>query len=145
LHDDWGAIGVGLTIHVWSDDEYFAPAGAGGVLQGGKFDAAVFSHGPGPPYANLAQDYGCADFPPNGFNVDRYCNRAVDAANDRYQQSFDAAERARLGAASQRTIDADAPAIILYLRIALSAFDDRLRGYHPSAYTSWGDPLQLDI
>lgn len=145
LHDDWNAIGVNATIHVWSDTEFFAPSSAGGVLQGGRFDAALFSNGRASLYADFTSYYTCGSFPPNGFNTDRYCNPKVDALNVRYQQSFDPAERKRLAAEMQRLIDADAPGVVLYQRIFVSAFDNRLHGYRQSTFSSWGDPLQLDI
>lgn len=145
LHDDWGAIGVNVTIHVWSDSQFFAPASESGVIQGGRFDAALFSNGRASLYADFTSYYTCDAFPPNGFNADRYCDRKVDALNARYQQSFDAAERKRLAAQIQRLIDADVPGIVLYQRIFVSAFDNRLRGYDQSTFSSWGDPLQLDL
>lgn len=145
LHDDWGAIGVNVTIHVWSDSQFFAPSSAGGILQSGRFDAALFSNGRASLYADITSFYTCGSFPPNGFNTDRYCNPKVDALNARYQQSFDPAERKRLAAEFQRQIDADVPGIVLYQRIFVSAFDNRLRGYNQSSFSSWGDPLQLDL
>ena len=145
LHDDWGAIGVNVTIHVWSDSQFFAPASEDGVIYGGRFDAALFSNGRASPNADISSYYTCASIPPNGFNVDRYCNPKVDALYARYTQSFDPAERKRLAAEFQRLIDADAPGIVVYQRIFVSAFDNRLRGYHQSTFSAWGDPLELDL
>jgi len=145
LHADWGTVGVAVNIRVWADSEFFAPAGSGGVVQGGKFDGAMFSNGGQPLYASVSSYYTCADFPPNGFNVDRYCNPKLDALNARYAQSFDPAERKRLAAQMQRILDADVPGIVFYQRIYVSAYTNRLRGYHPSTFSSWGDPLQLDL
>jgi peptide/nickel transport system substrate-binding protein len=145
LHADWGAIGVTVNIHVWADSQFFAPATAGGVIQSGKFDAALFSNGGAPLYATLTSYYTCADFPPNGFNVDRYCNPRVDTLNARYAQTFDPAQRKEIAADFQRLLDADVPGIVFYQRIYVSAYTNRLRGYHPSTFSSWGDPLQLEI
>jgi peptide/nickel transport system substrate-binding protein len=145
LHDDWGALGVNVTLHVWSDSEFFAPSSAGGILQSGRFDAALFSNGRATPYASLSSYYTCASLPPNGFNFDRYCNPKADALNARYERSFDPAERKRLAAQFQRILDADVPGIAVYQRILVSAFDNRLNGYHPSTFSAWGDPLQLDM
>jgi peptide/nickel transport system substrate-binding protein len=144
LLNDWGAIGVAVEIHVWPDSTFFAPSGEGGIIQGGKFDAALFSNGPF-PYANVDTEYTCKAFPPNGFNSDRYCNPRVDALNARYTQSFDPAERAKLAASMQKLLDEDVPGVVMYLRKFVAAYDSRLHGYHPSAYTAWGDPLQLDL
>jgi len=145
LRDDWTALGVAVTIHPWSPAQYFAPAASEGVLQSGTFDAAVFSNGPGPVYANINGLYDCASFPPNGFNYARLCDRAVDALNDRYLNRFDARERVPIAMEMQRRLDADIPLIVLYERTFLAAHDARLTGYHPSAFSYWGDPLQLDL
>jgi peptide/nickel transport system substrate-binding protein len=144
LLNDWGAIGVGVQIRVWPDSTFFAPLDAGGIIQSGKFDAVLFSNGPF-PYANIDTVYACKAFPPNGFNSDRYCNPRVDALNARYTQTFDPAERTKLAASMQRQLDDDAPGIVTYLRKYVEAYDNRLHGYHLSAYTAWGDPLQLDL
>jgi peptide/nickel transport system substrate-binding protein len=144
LHQDWGAIGVGVSVHVWSDSQFFAPSAAGGVVQSGKFDAALLSQG-GALYANVSPYFTCDSFPPNGFNIVRYCNPKVDALNAKYEQTFDPARRKRLAASMQRLIDADVPVIVLYERLSVSAFDDRLRGYRPGTFNSWGDPLRLDL
>lgn len=145
LHDDWGAIGVNVTIHVWSDSQFFAPSSESGVIQGGRFDAALFSNGRASLYADFTSYYTCGAFPPNGFNTDRFCDPKVDRLNAEYQQRFDPAGRKRIAAEIQRLIDADVPGIVLYQRIFVSAFDNRLRGYNQSTFSSWGDPLQLDL
>jgi peptide/nickel transport system substrate-binding protein len=145
IHDDWGQIGVAVTIHTWSDAQFFAPYAEGGALQTGKFDVANLAQSVGPIYANINGVYDCASIPPNGFNVYRYCNHAVDALNDRYLKSFDPAARKATAAAMQRAINADLPAIVLYERLFLAAYTNKLTGYHPSAYSYWGDPLEMDI
>jgi peptide/nickel transport system substrate-binding protein len=145
LHDDWTAIGVGVTIHAWAAAEYFAPASAGGVLETGKFDAAIAAGSLGPVYANINGTFDCASIPPNGFNFSYGCDPAIDALNDRYLQSFDAPERESIAAAMQRRLNDRVPAIVLYERTFLAAYDERLTGYHPSSFSYWGDPLQLDI
>ena len=145
MHDDWQAIGVAVTIRTWSDAQFFAPYAEAGVLQTGKFDSANYSQSLGPIYANINGVYDCASIPPNGFNVNRYCNRAVDALNDRYLHSFDPRERKAIAREFQRRIDADLPVIVLYERSFLAVYDTRLTGYHPNRFSYWGDPLQLDI
>jgi peptide/nickel transport system substrate-binding protein len=145
LHDDWGKIGVNVIIHTYATSQYFAIYAAGGIIQNGKFDGALFSQGLGPVYANVNGVFDCASFPPNGQNATRYCNHKVDALDDAYIQSFEGAQRHVTAAAMQRMIDADKPAIMLYERTFLSSHDARLTGYHPNSYSYWGDPLQLDI
>jgi peptide/nickel transport system substrate-binding protein len=145
VHDDWGRLGVAVTIHTWADAQFFAPVSAGGIIQSGKFDVANYSIGVGPIYSAINGYYDCAGIPPNGFNVPRYCNRAVDALDDRYLHSFDPAERHALAARFQRIISDDFVGIVLYERNFLAAYDARITGYHPNAYSFWGDPLDLNI
>jgi peptide/nickel transport system substrate-binding protein len=145
LNDDWKKIGIGVTIHTWATPQFFATYAAGGILQTGKFDVALFSQSLGPLFANVNGVYDCAGVPPNGANADRYCNHAVDALNDRYLHSYDPAVQKAAAYQMQRLIDRDAPAIVLYERAFLAVYDDRLTGYHPNPFSYWGDPLQLDI
>jgi len=144
LRQDWGAIGVRVNTHVWSDASFFAPSSSGGVLQTGKFDAALLSQG-GTYYADVSQYFACASLPPNGFNIVRYCNPKVDALNAKYEQTFDPRERKKISGEVQRLIDADVPVIVTYQRLFVSAFDDRLRGFHPGTFAAFGNPLELDI
>ena len=145
LHDDWGKVGVNVVIHTYSPAQFFAIYAAGGIIQTGKFDGALFSQGLGPVYANVNGVYDCNSIPPRGLNATRYCDHAVDALDDRYIHSFDPAVRHATAATMQRAIHADAPAIVLYERTFLSSYDSRLTGYHPNSYSYWGDPMQLDI
>ncbi len=145
LRDDWTALGVDVTIHAWSTAQYFATSAAGGTLETGKFDAAIAAGGLGPLYANLNGVFDCASVPPRGFNLAHFCDPGVDALNDRYLNSFDPSQRVTIAAAFQRRLAAEVPAIVLYERTFLAAFDARVTGYHPNAFSFWGDPLQLDI
>ncbi len=145
LREDWGRIGVQTTIHSWAGALLFGPVEAHGVLDGGKFDAALIMGPGGVLYIDVRRNLTCATIPPHGFNETRYCNRALDALNDRYETSFDPNERKRIGAAMQRILDRDVPVIVIYQPRILSAFDARLRGFNPSPFSDWGDPLKLDI
>jgi peptide/nickel transport system substrate-binding protein len=145
LHDDWGKVGVNVQIHTYATTQFFAIYSAGGIIQSGKFDGALFSQGLGPIYASINGVFDCNSFPPNGQNATRYCNRTVDALDDRYIHSFDPATRHTVAATMQQIINADVPAIMMYERTFLSSHDSRLTGYHPNSYSYWGDPLQLDI
>ena len=144
LKEDWAKIGVGVSIHMWSTPQFFAPYSSGGVLQTGRFDAALFSASLGPVFANINGVYDCASIPPHGANGDRYCNHEVDALNDRYLHSYDARVRHQAAAEMQRIIDNDVPGVVIYERTYLSVYDERLAGYHPNSFSFWGDPLELD-
>jgi peptide/nickel transport system substrate-binding protein len=145
LRDAWTAVGANVTIHPWAAAQYFATYAAGGILQTSKFDAALLAESVGPVSANLSGTLDCAGIPPNGFNMGHYCDHAVDASNSRYLADFDPVARKREAAFFQRRIDDAIPTIPLYERVFVAAYDAHLSGYHPSAFTYWGDPMQLDI
>lgn len=145
LKQDWAMIGVGVTIDTWSTPQFFAAYDNGGILQRGRFDGALFSSSLGPIFANINGVYDCASVPPHGDNVDRYCNHNVDALSDSYLHSYDPHARHEAAASLQRLLESDVPGIALYERTYLSVYDGRLRGYHPNAFSFWGDPLQMDI
>ena len=145
LKEDWNNVGVGVTIHTWPTSQFFAIYANGGIIQNGKFDAALFSQSLGPVFANINGVYDCAGVPPNGQNASRYCNHTVDALDDRYLHSYDPKVRKDTAYAFQRIIHGETPTIIIYERAFLAVYDARLTGYRPNPFSYWGDPMQLDI
>lgn len=145
LKENWNKLGVGVTIHTWSTSQFFAIYSAGGIIQNGKFDAALYSQSLGPVYANINGVYDCAGAPPNGQNAARYCNHRVDADDDRYLHSYDAKVQKESAADFQRLIDRDCPTIMIYERAFLAVYDQRLTGYHPHPFSMWGNPMEMDI
>lgn len=144
LRAGWAKIGVGVAVKSFAIGTFFAPASAGGILNTGKFDAAMLSL-QGTVLADVALDYGCAYAPPNGFNVSRYCNHAVDAAMDAYNRSYDPKVRAPLARRFQREIDDDAPAIVTYERDFIYAFSAALTGFTPTGFGSFDNFLDVDM
>ncbi|HEY5348103.1 MAG TPA: peptide ABC transporter substrate-binding protein [Candidatus Lustribacter sp.] len=146
LQSDYTKIGVAATIHAYASGTFFGPYAAGGIVQTGKFDAALHSESLGPVYANVNGVLTCSSIPPNGFNETRYCNKTVDKLNDVYLHSYDRAVQDKAAAQFQRIIDRDAPLIMIYERAFLAVYDKRLTGYHPNSFSSWGgNPMQIDI
>ena len=145
LKEGWSKIGVGTTIHTWPTNQFFAIYANGGIIQTGKFDAALFSQSLGPVFANINGIYDCAGIPPNGQNGSRYCNHKVDALNNEYLHSYDANVQEKSATEFQRIIYNDAPTVVIYERAFLSVYDERLTGYHPNPFSYWGDPMELDI
>ena len=144
LHDDWGAIGVGVTIHTYATSQFFTTYSEGGIIQNSKFDVASFSQSAN-LYANVNGLYDCAGIPPHGQNSTKYCNKSVDAAINDYLHTLDPALMKKYAKEFQTQIDRDAPAIILYERGFLAVFDNHLTGYHPGGFTTFGDPMMLDM
>jgi peptide/nickel transport system substrate-binding protein len=146
LQSDYTQIGVAATIHAYASGTFFGPYSAGGILQTGRFDAALLSQSLGPVYGNVNGVYTCDTIPPNGFNQTRYCNHKVDALNGVYLHSYDRAVQDKAAAGFQRLIDDDAPVITIYERAFLAVYDKRLTGYHPNSFSNWGStPWTIDI
>jgi peptide/nickel transport system substrate-binding protein len=146
LQSDYTKIGVATTIHNYASGQFFGPYAAGGIIQTGKFDAALHSQSIGPVYGNINGVLTCNSIPPNGFNETHYCNKQVDALNDAYLHSYDPAVQNKAAAQFQRIIDNNAPLIMLYERAFLAVYDKRLTGYHPNSFSNWGgDPMNIDI
>ncbi len=145
VRDGWARIGVDASVRSWAPAEFFGPYGTGGTLEAGKFDVALLAAGLGSVYADLGGSFDCASVPPAGSNFSRYCNRALDGLIRRYDSTSDAVIRRRESREMERILDADVPAIVLFERTFTSVYDARLRGYAPSAYSAWGDPLDLEF
>jgi len=146
LQGDYDKIGVSTTIHTYASGEFFGPFSAGGILQTGKFDAALFSNAQGPVYANVNGNWTCDSVPPRGFNQSRYCNHEVDQLNDRYLHSYDRSVQDAAAARIQQLIDADAPLVTIYDRAFVAVYDKRLTGYRPTSFAWFGsEPWNIDI
>ncbi|MGH7727918.1 MAG: peptide ABC transporter substrate-binding protein [Vulcanimicrobiaceae bacterium] len=140
----WKQLGVSLVVKHYLSSLFFAPAEAGGIIFGGKFDVVAFAWG-GDPVQGLANLYSCGRFPPDGQNDLRYCNRAVSAAIDHAQVHYDAASRSADLALVQRQIFADAPTIVLDNRRELYGYNSDLRNFHPNPVAPFDDMMNVDI
>jgi ABC-type transport system substrate-binding protein len=116
-----------------------------GVIETGKFDAALLSQAVPLLFADIGGAYTCAGIAPHGANFVRYCDPKVDALNEGYVQTYDPRRRKAIAAQMQRLVDEDCPMIEIYERAFVSVYDARLTGYAPNPYSNWGDPLELDI
>lgn len=144
LRAAWSKIGIAVATKAYADAQYFAPASAGGTLMSGRFDGALLSL-PGLYDADISPYYGCAYAPPRGLNVDRFCDRDVDAALRAYTSSLDPNVRAKLAARFQRRIDDAAPTIVLYERGFVYAYSRRLTGLRPGNFTAYDNFMDVDV
>jgi peptide/nickel transport system substrate-binding protein len=146
LQSDYTKIGVAATIKNYATGQFFGPYSAGGIVQTGKFDATLHSQSLGPVYGNVNGVLTCNSIPPSGFNETHYCSPQVDKQNDVYLHSYDSKVQDKAAAVIQKTVDDDAPLIMIYERAFLAVYDKRLTGYHPNSFSNWGsDPMNIDI
>lgn len=106
-------IGVDLQLKGFDYATLYAAAQSGGILNGGKFDLAMYAWVSGADPDDSSQ-WTCAMIPPAGNNVSRYCSPAMEAAQRLALSTFDRTVRRRAYAQSQSLLLRDAPAAFVY-------------------------------
>jgi peptide/nickel transport system substrate-binding protein len=131
LQEEWRAVGADISTKGVVSPIFFATAGEGGTLQAGKFDVALGSWINGVDPDDSTQ-YMCAQFPPNGQNVDRFCNPQLDAAEQIALSSFDQNVRKRSYAIIQKIIAQQLPSIIVGFAEQQDVANVDFAGYRPA-------------
>ena len=132
LQQELRAAGVSLTLRAYTPTEFRAPAASGGPLYGGRFALAFFE-----PFGSSDPDthyyLGCSEFPPHGFNMQRFCDPIVDAAQAAGARSYDRATRLREAALVQRRVALAVPFVALYQTNAVDIIPANLTGFRSSS------------
>lgn len=140
LHD----VGIEVDSRTFAPNIFRAPAAAGGMLYGGKFELALY-----PRTLEAVSDvyglYGCPNIPPHGENATRYWSPQVDALLAQVEQSYDSPTRRRLFAQVGRRLVADVPTIMLYVWKGGYAANKHVTGFHPPVLTPFDDMMQVDV
>jgi peptide/nickel transport system substrate-binding protein len=131
------AAGIDVSVKTFPGDVLFAPAGEGGILQGGKFDLAVAGW-----YAGVDPDdstlFTCVNAAPHGYGYSRYCSAEMDAAQNMALQNYDLPTRKRAYARIQELLGRDVPAIIFYYERMMHPISENFKGFAPNPSTeSW--------
>jgi ABC-type transport system substrate-binding protein len=140
LHD----VGIEVDARKFAPNVFRAPAAAGGILYGGKFELALY-----PRTLEAVSDiyglYGCPNIPPHGENATRYCSPRVDALLAQVEQSYDPATRRRLFSQVGRQLITDVPTIILYVWKGGYAVNRHVIGFVPPLLTPFDDMMNVDV
>lgn len=131
LQAQWRQVGVDAQIKSYPSSVLFAPAGAGGIERGGRFDAVMHSwaNGADPDDSDL---FECRWIAPAGDNVYRFCDPAVDAAEHAALASNDIAVRKAAYARIQDIVATQVPLIMLWFDRYDYAVNSDLRGFTPA-------------
>lgn len=142
---NWRDVGIDAQVKTYVASLFFASYGAGGILQGGKFDAAFFAWINGVDPDDSTQ-FMCNQFPPGGQNVFHFCDPRVDAAERTALESYDPAIRKKAYATIQRELAEQVPTIIAWFVRRISVENSDLKNYRPAhAVTSWWNPYEWEI
>jgi peptide/nickel transport system substrate-binding protein len=138
----WQPLGVTLTPKHYNSALFFQVTG--GIVYGGKFDATNFSWQLTPD-DDLNPQTSCTMMPPNGQNIARWCDPAVQALLERLKATYDEAGRKAIIAQAMPKIVDDAPFVVLYILEDLNAYNKDLTGWHPNDTTPFDDFMNVDI
>lgn len=131
VQSQWRAVGVEAVPKFYTTPLFFASYGAGGIVQGGKFDVAFFGwvNGVDPDDSTL---FRCDRIPPRGNNVYGLCDRTLDAAEDVALRSSDRAVRKSAYDTVQRELADRVPAIFVWFNRRVSVVNTDLRNWRPA-------------
>ncbi|HET9097348.1 MAG TPA: peptide ABC transporter substrate-binding protein [Candidatus Baltobacteraceae bacterium] len=131
MQDAWRHVGVDVSIKNFSSSQLYATLGAGGIEQSGKFDVAFenWANGSDPDDSILVR---CGMSPPAGWNIYHFCNRELDAAEDRAMSSYDRATRKAMYGRVQEILASELPFIVLWYQRQLDVVNTDFRNYRPA-------------
>ena len=115
----------------------YATMGQGGILQNGRFDLAWtgWIAGVDPDQSSL---YMCSAWPPNGNNDPRYCNPALDAAEEEALTHFDTPTRKAAYAKIEAILTRDVPMPAIWWPRLLQPINPDFKNFAPNPVVeSW--------
>jgi peptide/nickel transport system substrate-binding protein len=124
-------IGVEMQAKSYDFATLYAAAESGGILNGGKFDLAMYSWVSGADPDNSSQ-WTCGAIPPAGNNVTRFCTPQMEAAQRQALSTFDQSARTKAYHAVESLLVSDAPASFLYYRSFVYARVPELQNFTPN-------------
>ncbi len=125
------SLGVDVQLKGYDYATLYAAAQSGGILNGGKFDIAMYAWIAGADPDDSSQ-WTCAAIPPGGNNVARYCSPEMEAAQRLALSTFDRSVRKRAYARIQALLLRDAPAAFIYYQALRYAHADDLQNFVPN-------------
>ena len=124
-------LGVEVELKGFDYATLYAAAQSGGIINGGRFDLAMYSWVAGADPDDSSQ-WMCDMAPPAGNNVSRYCSPEMDAAQRLALSTFDRAVRTRAYARSQSLLLRDAPGAFVYYQALRYAHAPWLKNFTPN-------------
>ncbi len=138
----WKEIGVDVEIKQYPTDVLGGPAG---IYRTGNFDVFFdsWSNGVDP---DDSQIFRCDQRPPWGSNYFRFCDPALDRAEDAALAHYDRDTRKRAYDRIQKILADEDPIIVLWFDVRQDIANSDLRGYRPAhAVTTFWNPWEWSI
>jgi peptide/nickel transport system substrate-binding protein len=136
LQDDARRAGFTLEIIPYAPQFLLAPAVQHGPIESGRFQLAMHAvlTGADPETSWLL---ACDQIPPKGFNVSRWCDRAVDRALAEALTTVDQTTRRRDYAIVQRAVARDVPFVALWQNREIEVLPAGMSGFSGSPETAY--------
>ncbi len=138
------AVGIEIRTRQYAPATFFAPYQDNGIMYGGKWDMTTFTWQTD-PVGEISNIWECNQIPPNGQNVTRFCNAELDRLLEEFKMTYDTETHRKLLDQEMRIIVANVPTIVLYVEKAGNAYDSRLTGWNPGAWTPFDDMLNVSL
>lgn len=122
--------GISLELKGYNTALLFATPSEGGILSGGRFQAALVTWFSGVDPDNSSQVL-CDQLPPTGWNWSRYCNAKMDEAQRTALTHYDIPTRKRAYGTIETLMAEDAPWAYLWWPRQIEAINDDLKGFRP--------------
>ena len=141
---DLAQAGISATIRTYINSVMYAPARAGGIQYGGRFN--LFSdnlYGGTDP--EESENWTCAKVPPDGANMARFCDPAYDAAYAGQQLTLDRSARMHFFSILQRRIRDEVVLLPLVNDKEYVAINPALHGFRPNMLYDYWNAEQWDV
>ena len=127
LHD----VGIDVILKGYTTALLYGPYSEHGILANGQYDASLETW-----YSGIDPDDStqllCSERPPSGYNWSRYCNPALDAAEQTALTHYDIPTRRRAYGAVQEILARDAPFVYLWWPRQIEAVSSDLAHFRPN-------------
>jgi peptide/nickel transport system substrate-binding protein len=144
IREELKAVGIEIRTRQYAPATFFAPYQDNGIIYGGKWDMTMFTWQTD-PVGEISNIWECNQIPPNGQNVTRFCNAELDRLLEEFKMTYDTERHRQILDQEMRIIVANVPTIVLYVEKSGNAYDNRLTGWNPGAWTPFDDMMNVSL
>ena len=144
VQSDLAQVGIDVTLRTYPNTVMYAPASAGGIQYGGRFNMMSDNlYGGSDP--EQSENWTCAKRPPDGANMARFCDAAYDDAYEGQRLTLDRADRARFFSTMQRRLRDNAVLLPLVDDQEYIVVNPALRDFRPNMLYDYWNAERWDV